>query len=141
MELILNCSKKQIPRRKYSCNTKSPLFSGCGREGGGRGEEEEGENRLLYTCPAPDHIQIPRCRARVREGAREKRKKREKKKGKAKGKEQRTHDSHTTNTTHNTTCTHQTTDHDLESVFAKRKVNARICAPQATDRVLEGVST
>ena len=47
-----------------------------------------------------------------------------------------THITH--NTPHNTHHTpHQTTDCDLESVFDKRKVNARICAPQATDRDLE----
>ena len=39
-------------------------------------------------------------------------------------------------TTHTTT--HQTTNRDLESVFVKRKVNARICAHQSTDRDLEG---
>ena len=39
--------------------------------------------------------------------------------------------------THHTTPTHHTTDRDLESVFVKRKVNARICACQTTDRDLE----
>ena len=34
----------------------------------------------------------------------------------------------------------EATDRDLESVFVKRKVNARICAHQSTDRDLEGVS-
>ena len=33
----------------------------------------------------------------------------------------------------------RTIDSELESVFVKRKVNARICAPQATDRDLESV--
>ena len=63
------------------------------------------------------------------------------------------------NTTHNTTCTHDatctythtpphqvythtlttqlSTNRDLESVFVKRKVNARICAQSTTDRDLE----
>ena len=31
-----------------------------GEKGGGRGEEE-GEDRLLCTCPAPDHLEMPRC--------------------------------------------------------------------------------
>ena len=48
--------------------------------------------------------------------------------------------AHTQNTTHHTHhTTYQATDRDLESVFVKRKVNARICAPQATDRDLESV--
>ena len=47
---------------------------------------------------------------------------------------------HTQNTTHHTHhTTYQATDRDLESVFVKRKVNARICAHQSTDRDLESV--
>ena len=41
------------------------------REKGGGRREEEGENRLLCTCRAPDHIQMPRSWPPWREVKRE----------------------------------------------------------------------